>query len=668
MVDLGTTFVHRGLEDFCVAGELRNPRHSLGCRSFDGAPVRSIGPLRGTSKQGPTTQTNKQKNNANLKPLGAQGCQGMTESALTIGPAGPGGRPLCQSRGMSGAGTYNYDEDNISQCDHLWGQQRLRNWYLTCWDESFRTKLERASKILYLVAGKESAPTTGRLHWHVYVEFENSVRFRTLRGLLPGCRIEPRKGNREQVIFYCKKKGDFTEIGVRVEKPPQPGTRTDLDELKDSIVSGKITTLKEAAEMNGTAVLKFGHNIQKLLQIYEPDQMIKPRVIVFYGKSGTGKSTMCQKIAKDAKYFGKSAWMTGGKWVAQGYDNGELLAIMDDFRGIQSGGKRGRGTEEGMALHEYLKATDRYPNLQPNKGAFKKWRPETIIFTSNLHPQDWWYELEDDQTSLDAVMRRIDILVYFGRRRIERHGAKILEVYRQLMPSGQEYVEATAEEANEDSSIEISLQELEEVCQLTECGKPEEAEKRPQVETMDSLSGIVAPVPCSASISNIERVVGCPLSPELPRRLLSSDLQPGQNGYIQEALKARGRDIQMTVTSTEALQILKSRSSMTRMSRMESRSEDPFPTESNPQADEMGHYRGSHSLEMPERDLRGPSMSGGRKTNAEMIALLRKRRALLDPNNASFDREFLQTERRKRLYPDATKAASDEEFDSSDGE
>ena len=86
----------------------------------------------------------------------------------------------------------------------------------------------------YLVAGRETAPTTGSLHLQCFVSFAERKRFATVRDLLPQCHLQCARGSPRQNRTYCTKDGDFVEYG---EVPSGQGERTDWGRLRDWLSS-----------------------------------------------------------------------------------------------------------------------------------------------------------------------------------------------------------------------------------------------------------------------------------------------------------------------------------------------------------------------------------------------------------------------------------------------
>ena len=112
------------------------------------------------------------------------------------------------------------------------------------------------------------------------------------------------------------------------------------------------------------------------------------------GPAGTGKT----KWLDDT--FGKTGWSFApdntGRWF-DGCDRDVI--VFDDVE---------RGQIPPLSLFKRL--TDRYGMQVPVKGGYIYWKPRTIIFTSNSHPNEWLPELSE--MDKEAIERRItDITV-----------------------------------------------------------------------------------------------------------------------------------------------------------------------------------------------------------------------------------------------------------------
>lgn len=140
-------------------------------------------------------------------------------------------------------------------------------------------------------------------------------------------------------------------------------------------------------------------------------------VKVFYGVSGSGKTFGAVQQLGD-EYYDKLP--TTKFW--DGY-KGEKKVLIDEFRGE-------------IGISHLLKWCDKYKCCVETKGAGYPLNAEEIIITSNLHPKDWWPNL--DETTLAAFLRRVRIVHY--DRPYERMVERMAEVagYDGVGPNGEE--------------------------------------------------------------------------------------------------------------------------------------------------------------------------------------------------------------------------------------
>ena len=87
----------------------------------------------------------------------------------------------------------------------------------------------------YLIDGKETCPTTGRVHRQVYMELNRQLTFNQVKDRYPGAHIEKAKGDFSSNKTYCSKEGDFKEHGTSSDDGP----RVDLNMVKDRILAGE---------------------------------------------------------------------------------------------------------------------------------------------------------------------------------------------------------------------------------------------------------------------------------------------------------------------------------------------------------------------------------------------------------------------------------------------
>lgn len=116
---------------------------------------------------------------------------------------------------------------------------------------------------------------------------------------------------------------------------------------------------------------------------------VKRNAVVFTGCTGSGKSYRAWSEAGPEAYpkDPRTKWWTG-------YQS-QTNVVIDEFRG-------------GIDISHFLRWTDDYSVLVETKGSATPLLANRIWITSNLHPRDWYPEL--DPVTAEALMRRLTII------------------------------------------------------------------------------------------------------------------------------------------------------------------------------------------------------------------------------------------------------------------
>lgn len=269
-------------------------------------------------------------------------------------------------------------------------------------------ELDACSQVTYNVYGREVGEN-GTRHLQGYTEFKTAVRFSVIRKLLPGAHIEPRykHSTAAQAAAYCKKgeqlKDEWLSLGTQgpnyglnrmvcefgAISLPQ-GYRTDIMTATAMIDEG--IPMSQVAKANPETFVKFHKGLIAYQAITIPKRTQKPRVRVFYGPTGCGKTRKAFE-----EFEGKSYYVWGpsqGTWF-DGYE-GQANIIFDEFR-------------SQFPLGEMLRLLDRYEHRVQYKGGCCQFNGQDIIITSPCDPHDWYQSCGDDR--IDQLLRRIDEIV-----------------------------------------------------------------------------------------------------------------------------------------------------------------------------------------------------------------------------------------------------------------
>jgi len=260
---------------------------------------------------------------------------------------------------------------------------RARGWVFTInnWTPTHEEAL-RTLDSQYIVWGREVG-ATGTPHLQGFVQLKSRYSRAKLSKQhgMGTAHLELAKGTPQQAADYCKKDGNYTERG---SLQLGQGRRTDLESLKKSIDDG--ANISMVVDQHWGLYLRYERSIRNAILLKSTPRTWVTTVRVFYGQTGTGKTTEAWKDRRVEDVF----IHPGDKWF-DGYD-GQPLAIFDDFGGSE------------FKLTYLLKLLDSKPMRVPIKGGYVQWAPKEIILTSNYHPNDWYPNAKSEHVS--ALKRR----------------------------------------------------------------------------------------------------------------------------------------------------------------------------------------------------------------------------------------------------------------------
>ncbi len=259
--------------------------------------------------------------------------------------------------------------------------------------------------VKYLVFQREIATKTQREHVQGYIHFSTPKRRFAVNKVLhlKNTHLEVAKGNPSSNRAYCtsaEKRVQGTEYFEHGECPGGQGSRLAI--VAESI---KAKGLNKTIEENPQTYITCGRGMRDLDVFYkrQRERSGSVHVIVIHGESGSGKSWWANKLYDPGHTYAMPAVPANGNAWFDAYDD-ERTLVIDEF--------------SGRVEYELMKnIMDPYAMQVPTKGGHVPALWETVVITTNYHPNTW-YPNDVDAWGLDTVspiQRRIHTY-------IEAHG------------------------------------------------------------------------------------------------------------------------------------------------------------------------------------------------------------------------------------------------------
>ena len=258
-------------------------------------------------------------------------------------------------------------------------------WILTIPFQGFTPYQPR--QVAWLKGQLESGER-GYLHWQFVVAFTEKKSLSGVRQIFGEYHAELTRS--EAAIEYCSKTetrvaGTEFEMGFR---PFRRNSKPDWEGIWENAKLGAIESIPSNMR------LVHYRTVRAIASDYDRPVAIEKQVFVYWGATGTGKS--------------RRAWSEGGDdsyckdprskfWCGYG---GQTHVILDEFRG-------------GIDAAHLLRWLDRYPVRVEVKGSSRPLRATTFWITSNLAPEDWYPELDEETKA--ALRRRFTLVVHFNK-------------------------------------------------------------------------------------------------------------------------------------------------------------------------------------------------------------------------------------------------------------
>jgi len=233
------------------------------------------------------------------------------------------------------------------------------------------------------IIGQPEIGESGYRHWQLVVAFSSkkSIAQVKLSFGIQGMHVECTRSAAAQ-IYVCKedtRDGEPFELG---ERPINRNNPTDWGRVKKLAKTGQLELVPE------DIFIRYYRTLLAIAADHDQPVGLEKDVIVYYGPTGTGKSRRAFSEAGTTCYVKdpRSKFWCGYR--------GESHVVFDEFRG-------------GIDISHMLRWCDRYPVRVELKGSSAPLKATKIWITSNLHPRDWYPDL-DEETKL-ALLRRLEI-------------------------------------------------------------------------------------------------------------------------------------------------------------------------------------------------------------------------------------------------------------------
>lgn len=256
-----------------------------------------------------------------------------------------------------------------------------RYWLLTIPHHDYLPYLP--NQLNWIKGQLEQGNDTGYLHWQLFAAFKSKARMAAVKRLFgQSCHAELSRSSAAESYVW---KDDTAIANTRFElgeKPLNRNSAADWDKIRDSAIAGRLV------DIPADVYVRHYGNLRRIAADNLAPAPIERTVVTYWGSTGTGKS--------------RRAWDEAG-WDAYPKDprtkfwdgyRGQDSVVIDEFRG-------------DVAIGHLLRWFDRYPVNVEIKGSAVPLIATKIWITSNLSPQQWYPDLDDE--TLAALLRRMEV-------------------------------------------------------------------------------------------------------------------------------------------------------------------------------------------------------------------------------------------------------------------
>jgi len=255
-----------------------------------------------------------------------------------------------------------------------------KHWILTIPAHEFVPYLPEG---LEYVKGQLEEGAGGFIHWQVYIVFSRNARLTRVRSVFGPVHAELTRSEAAREYVW---KEDTRVDGTQFELgrlPVRRSVATDWDSVFSNARAGRLEDVPSDIRV------RCYNQLRRIAGDYLEPAPMEREVFVYWGDSGAGKS---RRAWQEAGFTAYPKDPRSKFW--DGY-RGHPNVVIDEFRG-------------GIDISHILRWLDRYPVLVEVKGSSSVLSAQKIWITSNLHPRDWYPDL--DAATVNALIRRLTIV------------------------------------------------------------------------------------------------------------------------------------------------------------------------------------------------------------------------------------------------------------------
>lgn len=264
-------------------------------------------------------------------------------------------------------------------------QNKARFWFLTIPHHDFTPFLR--SSCIWIRGQLERGAAggdAGYLHWQLLAGFPRQQRLAAIKRIFgPSCHAEPSRSDAADAYVWKEQTrvdGTQFELGA---KPFRRDNAKDWETIRSAAKEGRLDDLP------ADIFIQHYRSLRTISADYSVAVGRIRRVVVYWGPTGVGKSRRAwEQAGMDAypKDPNTKFW--------DGYRS-HTKVVIDEFRGV-------------INISNLLRWFDRYPVLVEIKGSATVLSASEIYITSNLHPRDWYPDL--DELTMATLLRRLEIV------------------------------------------------------------------------------------------------------------------------------------------------------------------------------------------------------------------------------------------------------------------